>query len=156
MKRVSTVGALAVLSLLLLSCGALREATTPEPTGAATDLPSPSVEPKATSTGVDVLGGRYGSIHEAARAGDVEAVRWYVGNGISVDGRDPEKDGTPLHIVAAVGQEDSPQWELLTRTLIDHGADVNARDSEGNMALQIAEANGDDEMVSFLRVHVGE
>ena len=63
------------------------------------------------------------SIHDAAKAGDIEAVRQHLAAGAEVDAKDDNKLGMyPLHIAALGGHKE------IVELLIAKGADVNAKE----------------------------
>ena len=65
-------------------------------------------------------GGKHGTIHGAARGGDIEAVKEFLAAGADVNAKDDEFGTTPLHL--AVQETHKEIIELL----IAKGADVNA------------------------------
>ena len=84
-------------------------------------------------------------IHEAARTGNIEAVKQHLAAGTDVNAK--VKGGlTPLHEAARWGHKE------VAELLIDKGADVNARNNVG--ASPLALANG--ETAELLRKHGGK
>jgi len=73
---------------------------------------------------------RYGSIHEAAYAGDTLAVRRFLSKGVSVDARAGDNGLTPLQMAALNGQEN------VARLLMSHGAraDIFVASGIGDLA----------------------
>jgi ankyrin repeat protein len=61
-----------------------------------------------------------GNIHDAARTGDIDALRAFIKAGVSVDARDTYHQ-TPLHWAACWGHDH------IVRTLIELGANKEAR-----------------------------
>jgi hypothetical protein len=84
-----------------------------------------------------------GSIHDAARAGDVEAVRSLLELGVSVDHRD-RVGRSPLHWAAR------HQRRELARFLMGKGATVDACDVFGRTPLYYATYRHDEELMALL------
>lgn len=93
------------------------------------------------------------SIHELARAGDVEGVAAAIE-------RDPaaciheveENDWTPLHVVAAQGVDSTARHAAIATMLIEAGADVHARDVAGQTPLHLVAVNGSAEALPVAQV----
>lgn len=68
--------------------------------------------------------GSYESIYEAARAGDLAAVKARLASGDTAMDRDAEGN-TPLHYAAVGGNRDVIEF------LIEQGADINATNNQG-------------------------
>ena len=77
-----------------------------------------------------VLVGCGPSIHDAAKTGNIEAVKQHLDTGTDVNVKDDEV-GTPLHLAAVFSKE-------VTELLIANGADVNAKDKYGGTPLDYA------------------
>ena len=89
------------------------------------------------------------SIHIAAEAGHIEAVKKHLAAGTDVNAKDG--DGyTPLHFAAINGHKE------LAELLIDSGADVNAKDDFGETPLDWAVDEGQIEIADLLRKHGGK
>ena len=96
------------------------------------------------------------SIHDAARKGNIEAVKQHLDAGGDVDAKD--KSGqTPLHRAAANGQKETAEL------LIAKGADLNAKIEsagfdplKGYTPLDVAEEFNLPELASILRKHGGK
>lgn len=109
-------------------------------------------------------------LHQAAQAGDVAAMRHFVGRGYDPD-ECLDGDVTPLHVAAAYGSLDAVQFlvsqgvclngadedgltplHLAARAvngpivlfLMDNGADARARDGSGRTPADLARAKGED------------
>ncbi len=85
-------------------------------------------------------------LFEAAMNGDAEAAEQAIANGISPNLTD-EQGRTPLMIAVYKNRS------MLTEILIQHGADVNAKDNEGYSVLYYAGAHGNFESVYSLYEH---
>lgn len=84
----------------------------------------------------------------AAYFGHADVVDLLLGAGASVDLPSHNDDRiTPLHSAAA------GRHTAIARTLIEHGADVNARQNGGFSALHSAAQNGDHELIALLLEH---
>ena len=81
-------------------------------------------------------------LHDAARAGDVEAIRRLLADGLPVDGRDA--DGRTPVMVATVARRTE-----AVRTLVDAGADVDIRDNRLDNVFLYAGAEG---LLDILRI----
>ena len=86
-------------------------------------------------------GGKHGTIHMAAKAGDAEAVKEFLAAGTDVKRDDPF---TPLHWAALHGHKE------IAELLITNGADVNATTAWGSTPLHKAAQNGHKEIVELL------
>lgn len=69
------------------------------------------------------------SLIEATLLDDFEEMRRFLAAGAAVDGRDPEHGETPLMLARS---------DEAARLLLEHGADVNARDDWGRTALMLS------------------
>ena len=88
-------------------------------------------------------GGPPKDIREAARQGNIEAVKQYLADGVDVNAKD-DWGKTPLHSTAEMRRKE------IAELLIANGADVNAKDSWGITPLQYATANDQKETVELL------
>jgi len=87
---------------------------------------------------------RAAPIHEAARAGDLEALTRLIEEGADVNAARP--DGiTPLHWAAQEGRIE------VVRLLLSRGADPSIRAGNGWTPLHYAAASGHDEILALLR-----
>jgi len=84
------------------------------------------------------------NLHEAARLGDLEAVRRHIAAGDDLNARDPVGGSTPLLVATTFGRTEAAQ------ALIDAGADVNAQNNEGSTALLTAALFCREEIVEAL------
>ena len=71
------------------------------------------------------------SIHDAAKKGNIEAVKQHLAAGTDVDAK-TEQGLTPLHVAAIEGHKE------ILKLLIAKGAEVNAKDKRGRTPLVYA------------------
>ena len=71
------------------------------------------------------------SIHDAARDGNIEAVKQHLAAGVDVDVKN-KYEWTPLHMVADAGHKE------IAELLISNGADVNVKKDDGGTPLHWA------------------
>jgi len=71
------------------------------------------------------------SIHDAAKAGNIELINQHLAAGVNVNSKD-EIGFTPLHYIASGGQLE------IAKLLIDNGANVDAKDLDGGTPLHVA------------------
>ena len=83
------------------------------------------------------------SIHIAAAAGHIEAVKQYLADGVDVNAKDVDSH-TPLHFAALWGHKET------VGLLIDEGSEVNAKSDVGKTPLQMAAREGQKEIVELL------
>ena len=89
-------------------------------------------------------------IWEAARTGNIEAVKQHLAAGTDVNAK-TGSGWTPLHYTAREGHKE------ITDLLLTNGADVNAKNDEGGTPLDWAECCADKkETVDLLRKHDGK
>ncbi len=86
------------------------------------------------------------SLHDAAGAGNINAVRSMLDKGADVNAKD-YNGFTPLHLTASMGHTET------ARLLIERGADINAKDKHGYAPLHWAVENGDIETTKYLIEH---
>ena len=83
-------------------------------------------------------------IWEAAKQGNIEAVKEYLAIGVNVNAKDEVYGGTPLHFAAYRGRKEVAEF------LIAEGADVNAKRNNGWVPLHHAANKGHMEVVELL------
>jgi hypothetical protein len=83
------------------------------------------------------------SIQDAAREGNIKAIKQHIAAGTDVNAKD-EDGGTPLHRAAARGHKETAEL------LIAQGAEVNAKDGDGWTPLYYPAAKGHKEIVELL------
>ena len=89
-------------------------------------------------------------IWEAARTGNIEAVKQHLAAGTDVNAK-TGSGWTPLHYAAREGHKE------ITDLLLTNGADVNAKNDEGGTPLDWAECCADKkETIDLLRKHGGK
>ena len=64
-------------------------------------------------------------IHQAAKDGNIKAVKQHIATGTDVDVKDDNWGGTPLYFAACKGHKE------IAEMLIDNGADINAKTKYG-------------------------
>jgi len=79
------------------------------------------------------------SIHQAAKDGNIEAVKQHLADGTDVNAKN-DRGRTPLHDAAEEGQKE----------IAEIGADVNAKNNLGGTSLHEAAASGHKEIVEVL------
>jgi ankyrin repeat protein len=85
-----------------------------------------------------------GSIHDAARDGDLQKVQRLLENSSDLGSSKDKYGYTPLHVAAKAGHKEVAEF------LLAHGADVNAVDDMGRTPLHWAAASGRMDMVELL------
>ena len=85
--------------------------------------------------------------HEAAEAGNIEAVKQAIADGADVNAKRSDGGWTPLHFVAT---------KEIAELLIAAGADVNAKDDRGDTPLNWANRAVRTELTDLLRKHGGK
>ena len=94
-------------------------------------------------------GGPSVDIHQAAKDGNIKAVKQHLADGVGVNAK--QQDGfTPLHLAAFTDRME------VVELLIENGADVNAKDEDGGTPLLYATLSGHKETVDLLRNHGGK
>jgi ankyrin repeat protein len=88
-------------------------------------------------------------VADAAALGDLETVKAFLSEGVSVDARD-DRGATPLHAAAIGGQLAVAQY------LLSKGADVNAINRYGDSPLENALSMNRDDTAKFLAAKGGK
>ena len=84
-------------------------------------------------------------IHEAAKAGNIEAVKQAIADGADVNARDDQFGGTPLHGAAGYGRT------KVAELLLAEGAEVDSKDDKYEVTpLHYAAFNGHKEIAELL------
>ena len=100
-----------IAAVLLVGCGEAQQ-TSPQPETGSQTAP-------------------INSIHDAAKRGDIEAVKQYLADNANVNSKD-SKGMTPLHAAAIRNHKE------IAQLLIAKGADVNAKNKYGGTPLHYA------------------
>ena len=74
-------------------------------------------------------------LHEAAKKGDVEAVKTLLESGADVQAKEKKKGWTALHWAAYKGHG------AVVTALLEYGADVNAKKKDGRTPRDVAKNN---------------
>ena len=109
--------------------------------------PEDKAAKKETADIIRKHGGKTGvelSIHKAAEAGNIEAVKQHLAAGADVNAKEVGDKWTPLHNAAWGGHKE------IAELLIAKGADMNAKDDEGMTPLHPAAAAGHREIAELL------
>jgi len=90
------------------------------------------------------------SIHDAAGAGNIEAVKKHLAAGADVNAKERENGGTPLHYAALLNHKE------IAELLISEGSDVNAKDVKGITPLDAAIIRKGSEIANLIRENGGK
>ena len=132
-----------VAAVLLVGCGESQQSAPPagaKPVEPVAEVATP--EPP-TAKAPDI------SIHEAAKEGNIEAVKQHLAAGADVNAKARDAT-TPLHLAALKGQKE------IAELLIAEDANVNAKGTEGRTPLNTAIIFGRKEIEDLLRKHGGK
>lgn len=86
-------------------------------------------------------------VWDAIRTGDLDVLEARLEEGFDPNGLHPQHGFTPLTWAALVGREDVARW------LLEHGANVNARNRDGRTALHAAAFLGRTNLAELLLAH---
>jgi len=153
-----------IAAVLLVGCGESQQSAS-----------APEVKPEPpTAKAPDI------SIHDAAREGNIEAVKQHLAAGTDVNAKDEVYGGIPLHFAAAGGHKEvvelliakgddvnaksksgvtplhSAANKEIAELLIAEGADVNAKAVTGETPLDLAILAKHPEVANLLRKHGGK
>ena len=165
-----------IAAVVLVGCGESQQSSSlveAEPVAEAAQ----TEPPPAKSEAPDI------SIHEAFKAGNIEAVKQHLAAGTDVNAKGPNAGLTPLHRAAYYGLKEIVEllldkgadvnakeevgWtplhyaaamshKAIAELLLDKGADVNAKDDGGDTPLDVAMLGNDKETAGLLRKHGGK
>ena len=88
-------------------------------------------------------------IHQAAKEGDIEAVKQHLAAGVDVNAKNDWGE-TPLHYATIEDQKETVEL------LIAKGSDVNAKDDDGKTPVDWAILNDHPETIDLLCKHGGK
>jgi hypothetical protein len=94
--------------------------------------------------GLEIVGRRQRSLHKAATAGDLSAVKHEVEEGDDPDFQD-QKDRRPLHFAASRGHLEVAQW------LVSVGADPDPSDDAGKRPIELAREGEHEAVITLLQ-----
>ena len=132
-----------IAAVLLVGCGEEQQSSSlveAEPVAEAAQTEPPTAKSEAPDI----------SIHEAFKAGNIEAVKQHLAAGTDVNAKGPNAGLTPLHRAAYYGIKE------IVELLLDKGADVNAKDDGGDTPLDVAMLGNDKETADLIRKHGGK
>lgn len=107
--------------------------------------PANSAAPSRANASARKLSEQETALVIAAAQGDTKKVKDMLDKGVNVDTRDPDGNATPLCHAAWFGHADTAQL------LIERGADVNAKKSDGASVLTLATTRGHKDLAEMLR-----
>ena len=116
-----------IAAVVLVGCGKSQQSA-----------PTPETKPEPPTVEAPDI-----DIHEAARIGNIEAIKQHLAAGTDVNARDSIGE-TPLHYAARWGHKG------IAELLIANGADVNAKNDYGYTPLHWTANNGRKEVVELL------
>ncbi len=132
-----------IAAVVVVGCGESQQSA-PAPEAKPVEPVAEAAKPKPpTAKAPDI------SIHDAAREGNIEAVKQHLAAGADVNAKN--KYGTPLHEAAFEG------YKEIAELLIAKGADVNAKNEDGWTPLDMAiRWRKHPEIADHLRKHGGK
>jgi len=132
-----------VAAVLVVGCGESQQSAPSPESKPAAEAATPEPPPKPpTAKAPDI------SIHDAAKKGNIEAVKQHLAAGADVNTKGGWLEVTPLYYAAGEGHKE------IAELLIAKGADVNAKDDEGKPPLNFAKSKK--ETAELLRKHGGK
>ncbi len=129
-----------IAAVLLVGCGESQQSA-PAPEAKTVEPVAEAAKPEPTGVKAPDI-----SIHEAAKEGNIEAVKQHLADGTDVNVKD-KYGRTPLHAAAVGGSKE------VVELLIAKGADVNAKYEECATSLDWAK---NQETADLLRKHGGK
>lgn len=138
--------------LILLSCllvplaGCAGDDDGNQPAGnTVNSSPANSAAAPRSNAAAPKLSDQEAALVLAAAKGDTKKVKDLLDKGVNVDTRDPDGNATPLCHAAWFGHADTAQL------LIERGADVNAKKSDGASVLTLATMSGHKDIAEMLK-----
>ena len=122
-----------IAAVVLMGCGESQQSA-----------PAPEAKPEPTTVKAPDI-----SIHDAARTGNIEAVKQHLADGAEVNAKS-SGGRTPLHDAAFSDLKE------VAELLIANGADVNVKSKFGETPLDLAIINNETETADLLREHGGK
>jgi len=107
----------------------------------------------STGVGIDARAkGGVTPLHEAAKAGQLDVIKWLLDSGANINARTDVQPGDPgaesaLYLAVCARKTES------VKLLLERGANPNLKSSDGSSALAEAASNGDLELVKILIEH---
>jgi ankyrin repeat protein len=135
MSRVLKLILMSVLLGALASCQSEKEE----------DVSGTTNNPQSTTGHTAKLSDQEGALIIAAAEGDTNKVKEMLSQGVSVETRDLDVGLTPLGHAAWFGHIDT------SKLLIERGADVNAKKSDGTSVLMLATMRNHQDVAEMLR-----
>ena len=128
-----------IAAALLVGCGESQQSAPSPESKPAAEAATPEPPPKPpTAKAPDI------SIHDAAKAGNIEAVKQHLAAGADVNTKGGWLEVTPLYYAAGEGHKE------IAELLIAKGADVNAKAEDGVAPLHVAAGEGHKEIAELL------
>ena len=131
-----------IAAVVLVGCGEAQQSA-PAPEAKPVEPVAEAAKPEPTGVKAPDI-----SIHDAAKAGNIEAVKQHLAAGADVNAKGEE--GTPLHYASMLGHKE------VAGMLITNGANVNAKGVGGQTPLDVAVAWDEPEIADLLRKHGGK
>jgi len=126
-----------IAAVVLVGCGESQQSA-PAPEAKPVEPVAKAAKPEPTGVKAPDI-----SIHEAAKEGNIEAVKQHLAAGADVNAKD--EDGlNPLHYAAWTDHKETVEL------LLANGADVNARKKNGMTPLHRAASKGSKEVAELL------
>ena len=132
-----------IAAVLLVGCGESQQSA-PAPESKPVEPVAEAAKPEPPTAKAPAI-----SIHEAAKEGNIEAVKKHLDAGTDVNAKD-QNSATPLHLAAVMGHKE------IAELLIAAGADMNVKNKDGATALDKAIGQNNTKIADLLRKHGGK